>query len=91
MLLPQEGHELVRARHPGSAKIEEFLVQLGGLWEELRGRHQRNAAFLQASEELGFRVGDSATSSETEAGCLPQSSEGRSAVLTDHSGLLFPL
>lgn len=59
MLLPQEGHELVRARHPGSTKIEEFLVQLGGLWEELRGRHQRNAVFLQASEELGFRVRDS--------------------------------
>lgn len=59
MLLPQEGHELVRARHPGSAKIEEFLVQLGGLWEELRGRHQRNAVFLQASEELGFRVRES--------------------------------
>lgn len=56
MLLPQEGHELVRARHPGSAKIEEFLVQLGGLWEELRRRHRRNAAFLQASEELGVRV-----------------------------------
>lgn len=59
MLLPQEGHELVRARHPGSTKIEGFLVQLGGLWEELRGRHQRNAVFLQASEELGFRVRDS--------------------------------
>ena len=59
MLLPQEGHELVRARHPGSAQIEEFLVQLGSLWEELRERHQRNAVFLQASEELGFRVRDS--------------------------------
>lgn len=58
MLLPQEGHELVRARHPGSAKIQEFLVQLGGLWEELRRRHQRNAVFLQASEELGLRVKD---------------------------------
>lgn len=57
MLLPQEGHELVRARHPGSAKIEEFLVQLESLWEELQGRHQKNAVFLQASEELGFRVG----------------------------------
>lgn len=56
MLLPQEGHELVRARHPGSAKIQEFLIQLGGLWEELRRRHQRNAVFLQTSEELGFRV-----------------------------------
>lgn len=61
MLLPQEGHELVRAQHPGSAKIEEFLVQLGDLWEELRGRHRRNAVFLQASEELGFRVRESET------------------------------
>ena len=56
MLLPQEGRELVRARHPGSAKIAEFLGQLEGLWEELRRRHQRNVVFLQASEELGFRV-----------------------------------
>lgn len=54
--LPQEGHGLVRAQHPGSTKIEEFLGQLEVLWEELRKRHQRNAVFLQASEELGFRV-----------------------------------
>lgn len=56
MLSPQEGRGLVRARHPGSARIEEFLGQLEGLWEELRRRHQRNAVFLQASGELGFRV-----------------------------------
>lgn len=56
MLSPQEGRGLVRARHPGSAKIEEFLGQLEALWEELQRRHQRNAVFLQASGELGFRV-----------------------------------
>lgn len=55
-LHPQEGHGLVRAQHAGSAKIQEFLGQLEVLWEELRRRHRRNAAFLQASEELGFRV-----------------------------------
>ncbi|XP_068597455.1 LOW QUALITY PROTEIN: uncharacterized protein [Brachionichthys hirsutus] len=55
-VVKREGHGLVHARHPGSAKIEEFLGQLEVLWEELRRRHQRNAAFLQASEELGFRV-----------------------------------
>lgn len=95
MLLPQEGHELVRARHPGSAKIEEFLVELGGLWEELRGRHRRNAVFLQASEELGFRVsrcdGKHCARAETGASCLPQTFEGRAAILTDYSGLVFPL
>lgn len=52
----QEGRGLVRAQHPGSAKIQEFLRQLEVLWEELRRRHQRNAVFLQASEELGLRV-----------------------------------
>lgn len=52
----QEGRGLVRAQHPGSTKIEEFLGQLEVLWEELRRRHQRNAMFLQVSEELGFRV-----------------------------------
>lgn len=56
MLSPQEGRGLVRARHPGSAKIEEFLGQLEALWEELQRRHQRNSVFLQASGELGFRV-----------------------------------
>ncbi|KAL7383084.1 hypothetical protein ABVT39_004657 [Epinephelus coioides] len=55
-VVKREGRGLVRAQHPGSAKIEEFLGQLDVLWEELRRRHQRNAAFLQASEELGLRV-----------------------------------
>uniref|UniRef100_A0A665WM16 PH domain-containing protein n=1 Tax=Echeneis naucrates TaxID=173247 RepID=A0A665WM16_ECHNA len=55
-VVKREGHGLVRAQHPGSAKIEEFLGQLEVLWEELRRRHQRNAVFLQASKELGFRV-----------------------------------
>ncbi|XP_039995004.1 uncharacterized protein LOC120796340 isoform X3 [Xiphias gladius] len=55
-VVKREGHGLVRAQHPGSTKIEEFLGQLEVLWEELRRRHQRNAVFLQASEELGFRV-----------------------------------
>ncbi|XP_034464212.1 uncharacterized protein LOC117775298 isoform X2 [Hippoglossus hippoglossus] len=55
-VVKREGRGLVRAQHPGSARIEEFLGQLDVLWEELRRRHQRNAVFLQASEELGFRV-----------------------------------
>ncbi|XP_034408319.1 uncharacterized protein LOC117744242 isoform X3 [Cyclopterus lumpus] len=55
-VVKREGHGLVRAQHAGSSKIEEFLRQLEVLWEELRRRHQRNAVFLQASEELGFRV-----------------------------------
>uniref|UniRef100_A0A3B3UDG9 Uncharacterized LOC106962749 n=1 Tax=Poecilia latipinna TaxID=48699 RepID=A0A3B3UDG9_9TELE len=55
-VVKREGHGLVRAQHPGSARIEEFLSQLEVLWEELRRRHQRNAVFLQASEKLGFRV-----------------------------------
>ncbi|XP_077960140.1 uncharacterized protein mymx isoform X6 [Gasterosteus aculeatus] len=55
-VVKREGHGLVRAQHAGSAKIQEFLGQLEVLWEELRRRHRRNAAFLQASEELGFRV-----------------------------------
>ncbi|XP_068183911.1 spectrin beta chain, non-erythrocytic 1 isoform X2 [Antennarius striatus] len=55
-VVKREGHGLVHARHPGSDKIEEFLGQLEVLWEELRRRHQRNAVFLQASEQLGFRV-----------------------------------
>ncbi|KAM9364941.1 uncharacterized protein mymx [Pholidichthys leucotaenia] len=55
-VVKREGHGLVRAQHPGSSRIEEFLGQLEVLWEELRRRHQRNAIFLQASKELGFRV-----------------------------------
>ncbi|XP_054655007.1 uncharacterized protein LOC129194105 isoform X3 [Dunckerocampus dactyliophorus] len=55
-VVKREGHGLVRAQHPGSAKIEQFLSQLEVLWEELQRRHQRNAGFLQASEDLGVRV-----------------------------------
>ncbi|XP_069546160.1 uncharacterized protein [Brachyistius frenatus] len=55
-VVKREGHGLVRAQHPGSTRIEEFLDQLEVLWEELRRRHQRNAVFLQASEELGFEA-----------------------------------
>uniref|UniRef100_A0A672ZWJ5 PH domain-containing protein n=2 Tax=Sphaeramia orbicularis TaxID=375764 RepID=A0A672ZWJ5_9TELE len=55
-VVKREGRGLVRAQHPGSAKIQEFLGQLEVLWEELRRRHQRNQVFLQASKELGFRV-----------------------------------
>ncbi|XP_034754196.1 uncharacterized protein LOC117960420 isoform X4 [Etheostoma cragini] len=55
-VVKREGRGLVRAQHPGCAKIEEFLGQLDVLWEELRRRHQRNAMYLKASEELGFRV-----------------------------------
>uniref|UniRef100_A0A671VLS9 Uncharacterized LOC115596860 n=1 Tax=Sparus aurata TaxID=8175 RepID=A0A671VLS9_SPAAU len=55
-VVKREGRGLVRAQHPGSTKIEEFLGQLEVLWEELWRRHQRNAVFLKASEELGFRV-----------------------------------
>ncbi|KAL2082856.1 hypothetical protein ACEWY4_020629 [Coilia grayii] len=55
-LLKKEGRSLVRAHHPGSAKIEEFLGQLEVLWEELKHQHQRNVVVLQASEELNFRA-----------------------------------
>ncbi|XP_029962770.1 uncharacterized protein mymx isoform X3 [Salarias fasciatus] len=55
-VVKREGYGLVRAQHPGSSRIQEFLGQLEVLWEELRRRHQRNAAFLLASEELGFRA-----------------------------------
>ncbi|XP_019726187.1 uncharacterized protein mymx isoform X3 [Hippocampus comes] len=55
-VVKKEGHSLVRAEHPGSTKIEQFLSQLEMLWEELQSRHQRNAVFLQASEDLSVRV-----------------------------------
>ncbi|XP_077469583.1 uncharacterized protein mymx isoform X2 [Stigmatopora argus] len=55
-VVKKEGHGLVRAQHPGSAKIGQFLSQLEMLWDELQKRHQRNAVFLQASEDIGFRV-----------------------------------
>lgn len=52
----QEGHSLVRAQHPGSAKIQEFLSQLEVLWDELKRRHERNGLVLKVSEELNYRV-----------------------------------
>ncbi|XP_066535803.1 uncharacterized protein [Hoplias malabaricus] len=55
-LVKKEGHSLVCAQHPGSAKIQEFLSQLEVLWEELKRRHQKNTMFLQASEELNYRA-----------------------------------
>ncbi|XP_077586330.1 uncharacterized protein mymx isoform X2 [Stigmatopora nigra] len=55
-VVKKEGHGLVRAQHPGSAKIGQFLSQLEMLWDELQKRHQRNAVFLQASEDIGFMV-----------------------------------
>ncbi|XP_037127055.1 uncharacterized protein LOC119134475 isoform X1 [Syngnathus acus] len=55
-VVKREGYGLVRAQHPGSTRIEQFLGQLEMLWEELQRRHQRNAVFLQASEDLGVRV-----------------------------------
>ncbi|XP_041921451.1 uncharacterized protein LOC121685166 isoform X3 [Alosa sapidissima] len=55
-LVKKEGRSLVRAQHPGSAKIKEFLGQLEVLWEELKKQHQRNVVVLQASEELNFRA-----------------------------------
>ncbi|XP_051508281.1 spectrin alpha chain-like isoform X4 [Myxocyprinus asiaticus] len=55
-LVKREGHSLVRAQHPGSTKIQEFLSQLEVLWEELKRRHQRNGLVLQVSEELNCRV-----------------------------------
>ncbi|XP_067091847.1 uncharacterized protein [Osmerus mordax] len=55
-VVKKEGRGLVLAGHPGSARIQSFLEQLEGLWDELSRRHQRNAAVLLASEELGFRA-----------------------------------
>ncbi|XP_030628129.1 uncharacterized protein mymx [Chanos chanos] len=55
-VVKREGRSLVRAQHPGSAKIEEFLCQLEILWEELKRRHQKNSLVLQGSEELNYRA-----------------------------------
>ncbi|XP_077073614.1 spectrin beta chain, non-erythrocytic 1 isoform X4 [Siphateles boraxobius] len=55
-LVKKEGHSLVRAQHPGSVKIQEFLSQLEVLWDELRRRHERNGLVLKVSEELNYRV-----------------------------------
>ncbi|XP_005173083.3 uncharacterized protein mymx [Danio rerio] len=55
-LVKKEGHSLVKAQHPGSLKIQEFLSQLEVLWDELKRRHQRNGLVLKLSEELNCRV-----------------------------------
>ncbi|TRY93138.1 hypothetical protein DNTS_021106 [Danionella cerebrum] len=55
-LVKREGHSLVRAHHPESLKIQEFLTQLERLWDELKRRNQRNTLLLKLSEELGDRV-----------------------------------
>ncbi|XP_067278657.1 spectrin beta chain, non-erythrocytic 1 isoform X6 [Pseudorasbora parva] len=55
-LVKKEGHSLVRAQHPGSVKIQEFLSQLEVLWDELKRRHERNGLVLKVSEELNYRV-----------------------------------
>ncbi|XP_048059882.1 spectrin beta chain, non-erythrocytic 1 isoform X4 [Megalobrama amblycephala] len=55
-LVKKEGHSLVRAQHPGSIKIQEFLSQLEVLWDELKRRHERNGLVLKVSEELNYRV-----------------------------------
>lgn len=46
----------MRAQHPGSVKIQEFLSQLEVLWDELKRRHERNGLVLKVSEELNYRV-----------------------------------
>ncbi|XP_052468414.1 uncharacterized protein LOC128025875 isoform X2 [Carassius gibelio] len=55
-LLKKEGYSLVRAQHPGSIRIQEFLSQLEVLWDELKRRHERNALVLKLSDELSYRV-----------------------------------
>ncbi|XP_029107275.1 uncharacterized protein mymx isoform X3 [Scleropages formosus] len=55
-VVKKEGRSLVRAHHPGSAKIEEFLDQLEALWEELKRRHQSNVVVLQESEKLNLKA-----------------------------------
>ncbi|KAA0718307.1 hypothetical protein E1301_Tti017292 [Triplophysa tibetana] len=55
-LVKREGHSLVRAEHPGSSRIQEFVRELEVLWDELIKKHQRNALVLQVSEELNNKV-----------------------------------
>ncbi|KAL4641341.1 spectrin beta chain, non-erythrocytic 2-like [Arapaima gigas] len=55
-VVKKEGRSLVRAHHPGSAKIEEFLGQLEALWEELKRRHQSNVVVLQETEKLSLKA-----------------------------------
>ncbi|XP_061083580.1 spectrin beta chain, non-erythrocytic 5 [Conger conger] len=53
-LVKKEGRGLVRAGHPGSRKIGQFLEQLEALWEELKRRHRRNLHLLQEAERLSI-------------------------------------
>ncbi|XP_059372833.1 uncharacterized protein LOC132110279 [Carassius carassius] len=55
-LVKKEGYSLVRAQHPGSIRIQEFLSQLEVLWDELKRRHERNGLVLKLSDELNYRV-----------------------------------
>ncbi|XP_056616433.1 uncharacterized protein LOC130431430 isoform X2 [Triplophysa dalaica] len=55
-LVKREGHSLVKAEHPGSSRIQEFVRELEVLWDELIRKHQRNALVLQVSEELNHKV-----------------------------------
>ncbi|KAG9344321.1 hypothetical protein JZ751_010990 [Albula glossodonta] len=55
-VVKKEGRSLVRARHPGSSKIAEFLGQLEALWEELKRRHRKNMVLLQESERLSLEA-----------------------------------
>ncbi|XP_058880920.1 spectrin beta chain, non-erythrocytic 1-like isoform X8 [Acipenser ruthenus] len=55
-VVKKEGRSLVRAQHPGSTKIEEFLRQLEVLWEELKKRHQKNDAVLQELEKTNLQA-----------------------------------
>ncbi|KAK6329592.1 hypothetical protein J4Q44_G00015700 [Coregonus suidteri] len=54
-VVKKEGRGLIRAQHPGSSNIQEFLIRLEELWEELRRRHHRNQVYLQAGEDMSFR------------------------------------
>ncbi|XP_041105968.1 spectrin beta chain, non-erythrocytic 1-like isoform X5 [Polyodon spathula] len=55
-VVKKEGRSLVRAQHPGSAKIEEFLRQLEVLWEELKKRHQKNNDVLRELEKTNLKA-----------------------------------
>ncbi|XP_041107909.1 uncharacterized protein LOC121316786 isoform X2 [Polyodon spathula] len=55
-VVKKEGRSLVRAQHPGSAKIEEFLRQLEVLWEELKKRHQKNDDVLRELEKTNLQA-----------------------------------
>ncbi|XP_058879838.1 uncharacterized protein LOC117403325 isoform X2 [Acipenser ruthenus] len=55
-VVKKEGRSLVRAQHPGSTKIEEFLRQLEVLWEELKTRHQKNDAVLRELEKTNLQA-----------------------------------